>query len=581
MGSFRRISRCVSRPLFLILIATFSQAIASGQIFAQQLPGEVIQQLERDRRDQEQQRREERPQKPPIIMEEKKPPPPPAGPAAKVLVKKFRVEGSTLLTPQEIGSVVAPYEGKELSLEDMRNVADLITARYRSKGYIIANAFVPKQEIKDNVVTIKVVEGKIESITVRGNKSYSTDFIKKYLSVIEKDPSLKEQTLEKALILLNDNHSLDVKASLKAGKEPGMTDVIAAVEDKFPVWGSLFYDNYGTSTTGKNRMGFGLGLGNLLTSGDTVNLWGITGTDKIDVNALSYGRVEYSVPIGIYGARAGLYYAHNLYQASGDVTPLGLQGNADIAGTFIIQPLYKTRDSTLAARLGFDYKNVRQYELESLTSDDHDRVLTLGFLYDSLDSYGGKNYADLTLHQGIKGFLGATGPNDPYSSRYGADSGFEKVTADFLRIQKLPGYNHILLRASGQYSSDPLFVVEQFLAGGAGSVRGYNPAEIAGDTGYSCTAELVVSPIYPDSTIFGQKVGNTIQYAFFIDHGYVHRNAILPGDYQRAELTGVGGGIRLYAGKYFSVKADYGIPLVGGTLETRKSVTYVQAMITF
>ena len=585
MSLLRLISRSVFAAFiipFIVLFALFLQDVAYAQMFAQQAPGEVIQELEKERRQQELQRKEQQETKPPIIIEEQKAPPKAAaGPAEKVLVKKFRVEGNTLLSASEINAVAAPFEGKELTLEDMRNVADLITAKYRDKGYIIVNAFVPKQEIKENVVTIQVVEGKVESISVMGNKSYSTSFIENYLSVIYKDPSLKEDRLEKALVLLNDNPSLDVKAALKAGTAPGTTDVIAEVKDKFPVWGNIFYDNYGTSTTGKNRVGFGLGLGNLLTSGDALNLWGITGLDKIDVNALSYGRVDYSVPLGVYGTRAGIYYAHNLYEAAGDVTPLGLSGNADLAGVFISHPLIKTRDSTLSARLGFDYKDVREYALQQLFAKDNVRVATFGLFYDSTDRYLGKNFADVTYHQGISGFLGGSGNTDLNVSTVGAGGNFNKVTADALRIQKLPGYNSLILKGSGQYSSDPLFVVEQFLIGGAGSVRGWDPAQYAGDIGYSLTAEADLSPFFADNTIFGQKVGNTIQYAFFIDHGYVRRNNVQPGEDRQDYLTGAGGGIRLFAGSFFTLKADYGIPWVNNSFDTRKAVTYVQSMFSF
>jgi hemolysin activation/secretion protein len=440
---------------------------------------------------------------------------------------------------------------------------------------------VPKQEIKDNVVIIQVVEGKVESISVVGNKSYSTSFIENHLSVINQDPSLKEDRLEKALVLLNAYPSLDVKAALKAGTTPGTTDVIAQVSDKFPVWGNIFYDNYGTSDTSRNRAGFGLGLGNLLTSGDALNLWGITGLDQIDVNALSYGRIDYSLPLGVNGTRAGIYYAHNLYEASGDVSPLGLQGNADLAGIFLSHPLIKTRDTTLTARLGFDYKDVREYALEELYAKDNVRVVTFGLSYESTDRYLGKNFADLTYHQGIADFLGGSGTNDANVSTAGASGNFNKVTADALRIQKLPGYNSLLLKGSGQYSSDPLFVVEQFLVGGAGSVRGWDPAQEAGDIGYSLTVEADLSPFFADDTIFGQKVGNTIQYAFFIDHGYVRRNNPQPGEDQQAYLTGAGGGIRLFAGKFFSLKADYGIPWVNSSFDTRKAMPYVQAMFNF
>jgi hemolysin activation/secretion protein len=584
MDVFERIRRYIPLLLLVILAMVFFRNSVNAQVFAQTAPGEVLQQLERDRQQQELQKKEKEQKKPPVILQQKEPVKPSAGPAAKILVKKFKVEGNKLISTNVINSLVAPYEGKELTLEEIRNIADLITAKYRDKGYIIANAIVPEQVIKDNVVTIKVVEGRVEAIMVTGNKSYSTSFIEKHLSVIENDPSLKEDRLEKALLILNDYPSLNVSASLKAGKEPGTTDVIAQATDKFPISGSIFYDNYGTSATSKDRVGFGLNTGNLVTSGDALNLWGLTGVDPINVNDLSYGRVEYNAPIGIYGTKAGVYYAHNLYQATGNVSPLGLKGNADIAGVYVSHPLIKTMDSALTAKVGFDYKDVREYALEQMTAKDNVRVGTFGLAYDSTDRFLGRNFIDVTYHQGIRGFLDGNGANGTDTSRLGSDEGFNKVTGDIIRIQQLPmipGYNHLILKGSGQYSSNPLVVVEQFLIGGEGSVRGFNPAEKAGDTGYSLTAEAVLSPFFADDTIFGQKVGNTIQYAFFFDQGYVRNNMVQPGGYQQAYLTGTGAGLRIYAGKIFSLKIDYGIPRVDGSFQTSKAMTYVQAIFYF
>jgi hemolysin activation/secretion protein len=593
MSTLQFTGRFVSTSCLCVLLAiTFSFDQSYAQIFAQDRPGEVLQQIEKERREQELLRKEEQKRPPVTIEQEKKAPTKvPLVAGRKVLVKKFNIEGNKLFSTADLNALVAPQVGKELTLEDLRNVADLITAKYRDSGYIIANAFLPAQEIKDNVVTIRIVEGRVGAINATGYKSYSSSFIEKHLARVRKDPTLKEAALERSLLILNDYPSLEVKAALKPGKEPGTTDLIATASnktppgrfllDRFTMSGRIFYDNYGTPTTGKNRGGFGLDIGNILAGGDDLNLWGITGLDTLDVNRLSYGRAEYSLPLGGNGTRGGIYYANNLFQASGELTPLGLEGKANIAGIWATHPLIKTREHTLNVRVGFDYKNINEYALQDLVSKDHIRVATLGIGYDSVDRFLGKNYLGITYHKGIKGFIGGTGYNESDLSRQGADGGFDKITADVLRIQKLPGYNHILLRATGQYSDDLLFVAEQYMIGGAGSVRGFNPAERIGDIGYTLTAEAVLSPFFPEKTIFNQKIGDTIKFALFVDHGYVRRNSPLPGDIHQAYLTGIGAGIRLYAGNIFSLKLDYGIPKEDSTFETRKSVTYLQAMISF
>ena len=582
MGMLKIICSRVFALSFFILIMGFPPAISYAQLFVQRGTGEVLQQIERDRQEQELMKKKETPQKPPVIEQEKEVPkktPPLTG--RKLFVKKFRIEGNTLLKPEVLYALIAPYEDKELAIEEIQDLANFITAQYRDAGYIIVNAFVPAQEVQDRVVVIKVVEGKVGKISVTGNKRYSSSFIEKHLARINKDPSLKEEGLERPLLILNDNLSLNVSVSLKAGKEPGTTDVVATAADKFPMSGRLFYDNYGSNITNKNRAGFALDIGNILTDGDVVNLWGITGLDKISVNQLSYGRAEYNLPIWYNGTRAGIYYANNLYQATGDLAPLGFQGSSNIAGIYVSHPLIRTREATLSAKIGFDYKDIREYALSDLMTTDRIRPISLGMSYDLTDMFLGRNFVNVTYYHGIKNFLNGTGKDDPNVSRLDANGNFSKITADAIRIQKLPGYNYLTLRASGQYSSDLLFLAEQFMLGGTGSVRGFNPAEATGDIGYTGSIELAVSPICPESTVYNQKIGDTIKFAFFADTGYVRRNSPLPGDNQQTYMTGIGSGIRLYAGKVLSFKLDYGIPKVGSSFETRKSITYVQGIISF
>jgi hemolysin activation/secretion protein len=579
---FKMIGGRIFALSLFVLIMSFSQNSSYAQLFAQHGTGEVLQQIERDRQEQELMKKEEAPRKPPVIeREEEAPKKPPVITGRKLLVKKFRIEGNTLLKPEVLYALIAPYENKEMAIEEILELANLITAKYLDAGYIIVSAFVPAQEVQDHIVVIKVVEGRVGEISVTGNKRYSYSFIEKHLARINKDPSLKEERLERTLLILNDYLSLNVAVSLKAGKVPGTTDVIATTADKFPMSGRVFYDNYGSNITNKNRAGFGLDIGNILTDGDVINMWGITGLDKISVDQLSYGRVEYNLPIWYNGTRAGIYYANNLYQGTGDLAPLGSQGSANMAGVYVSHPLIRTREATLTARIGFDYKDVREYALSDLLSTDRIRPISFGISYDLTDRFSGRNFINVTYYRGLQHFLNGAGSNDSDISRLNADGNFGKIAADAIRIQKLPGYNHLILRASGQYSNDLLFLAEQFMLGGAGNVRGFNPAEATGDIGYTGSIELAVSPIFPESTVYNQKIGDTIKIAFFADTGYVRRNSPLPGDNQQAYMTGMGGGMRLYAGKMLSFKLDYGIPKVGSSFETRKSMTYVQGIISF
>lgn len=161
-------------------------------------------------------------QAPPVVEKEDKKPPMEQQPAnVRVFVKRFRLEGNTLISEKELLSGITLGSGKDMTLDEIKSVADMITAKYRAKGFLIVNAYVPSQSIFDGAtiiksksgfhivnafgaVMIKVVEGKVGTVSVTGNDYYKSSFIEGYLNTVRKDPSLKEEALERALLLLGE-----------------------------------------------------------------------------------------------------------------------------------------------------------------------------------------------------------------------------------------------------------------------------------------------------------------------------------------------------------------------------------------
>lgn len=548
---------------------------ASGTAFAQERSGEVLQQLERKDIIPE-----KMPKGPPVIEKEEKPAVR-LKDGERIFVKQFTVQGATLLSGEIINAIITPRQNKELTLREISAVAEAITNEYRKRGYIITYAYIPVQDIKDGNVGIKVIEGKVGDIHVTGNKHYSTEFIQKHIERVRKDPSLKEDRLERALLILNDNPSLNIKTSLKAGKEPGTADITASAKDELPVSGSFTYDNFGSNTTSKHRAGINLNMGNLITSGDYLMFRGLTGLDRIDLDKLSYGRLEYLIPLDYNGTKLGAYYANSIYEAGEQFAILNIYGKAYVAGVYATHPVIRQRDRTLSIRAGFEYKDVYDYMLDSLRSKDNLRVFNLGITCDFFDRLQGRNIISLSYYQGIRDLFGGSGKNDPDSSRLNADGQFDKYALDLVRIQRITDYSHIILRGSGQITDDALFSAEQFMLGGVGTVRGFKPSLHGGDSGYLFGAELHASPLFPEKKIFDRKIGEAIKFVLFIDHGGVYRNDVQPGENKDDYLTSIGVGIRLYEGKHFSLRIDWAVPEIKGRFNSKSSETYVQAAVNF
>jgi hemolysin activation/secretion protein len=171
------------------------------------------------------------------------------------LVKAFKISGASVIDGAELESLVAPHVGRDMGLAELEEIAGLVTAEFGDRGYTLARAYIPAQDIKDGIVEIVVVEGKVGEIIVKGNKNYSTDFIKRGFTPVVEQSAIKHSSLEKSLLLLNEYPDLKLKATLEAGKEPGTTDIVATVEDRLPVHLTVDYDNFGTESVSKNRFG--------------------------------------------------------------------------------------------------------------------------------------------------------------------------------------------------------------------------------------------------------------------------------------------------------------------------------------
>jgi hemolysin activation/secretion protein len=102
----------------------------------------------------------------------------PASASSALLVKGFAFYGNTAISSDDLEEVTQPYVGQRLDLPGLEQAAEQVADYYRRKGYTLASAYVPQQDIKFGVVTIAILEGRLGDISVSGNRHYSTDFIR-------------------------------------------------------------------------------------------------------------------------------------------------------------------------------------------------------------------------------------------------------------------------------------------------------------------------------------------------------------------------------------------------------------------
>ncbi len=96
--------------------------------------------------------------------------PPEEGP--KMFVKKIVLTGCETFPPENLKSIIEPYEGREVTLGELKNLTKKIEAEYLEKG-IIASCLIPRQDIKDGQIILQVIEAKMGSLKIQDHKYFS------------------------------------------------------------------------------------------------------------------------------------------------------------------------------------------------------------------------------------------------------------------------------------------------------------------------------------------------------------------------------------------------------------------------
>ncbi|MCK9613900.1 MAG: BamA/TamA family outer membrane protein [Candidatus Omnitrophica bacterium] len=475
----------------------------------------------------------------------------------KVQIKKIVVEGATLLSEKELKGIVSGYEGKDLALSEMQKIADKITESYRKKGYTTSRAYLPPQTIKDGILTIKIIEGKVGKIDIKGNRYFRTSLLEKKIKLKPKD-YFDYDILQNSLTYINENPDRMAKAILVPGVEPGTTDIVIEVKDRLPIHIGFDYDNFGSRYMEKNRWAFVYENNNLLGFDDKLYLK----YQMSQKSLYSLKNVRYIYPVN-EKTEIGGYYSYSRLVLGKEFRALSAVGKANIAGIFVNRAVFENRILDLRYNFGFDYKDIKNYLSGAESSRDEMRVIKNGLDIDITDKFG-RTIITPEIDVGIPRMWGGLTAKDSKASRVGAGGQFVKGVFNFYRLQPMPFSSSLLLKNSAQLSNYNLAAAEQFQIGGAQSVRGYGPGEFAGDKGIYSSAEWSF-PVYglPKGIMVpttGSRLYDAVRLVCFYDWANSRLNNPQAGEEKSDTLRGWGYGVRFNV-KDLSLKFEMGYPL--------------------
>jgi hemolysin activation/secretion protein len=59
-----------------------------------------------------------------------------------------------------------PFLGPVKSMAELHSAAQALQAAYHKAGHLITQVTLPEQEIQDDIVTLKVIEGRVSNVAV-------------------------------------------------------------------------------------------------------------------------------------------------------------------------------------------------------------------------------------------------------------------------------------------------------------------------------------------------------------------------------------------------------------------------------
>ncbi|MGV8125042.1 MAG: ShlB/FhaC/HecB family hemolysin secretion/activation protein [Candidatus Xenobiia bacterium LiM19] len=419
----------------------------------------------------------------------------------------------------------------------------------------------------------------INSIVIKGNSHYRQSFLRRWLESAIVNGTLNRSAFKRSMMLINDLPDLEAEASFIPSAQHAAYDLILNVLDRRNVHFRFTCDNFGTVSSGENRLIYEMSLSSLLSNGDNLMMKLIDPIGGRNSNSQYY--VTYSVPINTRGTRMSLAASSidTMIPSSPDQDEMEsfdayeLIRNSEIYTLLFTSPVECSRYLSSSVISGITAKHYGEHRKENLfNTDDEVRFLFFGFNREEKHGPLRLNYS-LQVSQGLGTLLGGMDDEYLYSRREMVSGRYTRLSGSFQARQNLGKRDYFNLRGAGQISNSRLAISEEFPIGGADSVRGYAKNEYRGDDGFYMNVEY-----HHQLTASGNRK-NPLEAVLFYDFGSVRTIDTLEDELSKKNLQGAGLGFRIGAGSSTDIRLDCGWPLEPPTNRLKRN-PYIYTQMT-
>lgn len=484
----------------------------------------------------------------PLALIQSAPSAPPDGSEAVFFeLRRVAVEGDFAARSEE--SVLEYFSdliGRRISVADVFAAAQRLENDYRAAGFITSRIVVPAQQLDDGVFRIIVIEGFIDNVAVTGD----VGAVKKTIEGIGRrtlsSRPVSNADLESFALLASDLPGVSGQSVLRpaAGADAiGGSDLeFVAQRKKYEAFFSV--DNRGSQVTGPWAFFAGATMNSHTRFAESL---GVTLYSTIDFDEQIVGQVNYSQLVGLGALRVGGAVSVGRTDSGAPLDGVGFESESLVGSFFVERPLRRSARFSAWANLTASFANAETFR-GRFPQDPDDAPDRISFFEDRTriisgslrwranqpraNGWGTAISGVVRLTQGLD-ILNATPdlPDDASAqerferSRENGTASFTSIDGEVFVTQETSGPLRLFARIGGQWASDPLLAIEEFQIGGPRFARGYEPAQVTGDSAVGASLELQADATSAVSSWLGVEdaLDDFSAYTFF-DAGVAFNN---------------------------------------------------------
>jgi len=488
----------------------------------------------------------------------------------------------TSLEVQQLVWLIRAQQGKRgVTIGQIEGVASSITQFYRERGFILAKAYIPKQQVRDGIVNLTVLLGTLGEVKVRGNDLYTIDTI---TSIFDEqiDKPVTSTTIEESLFVINAFPGVNVDGYFEPGSQVGDTRLNINVRNESSYNINTRIDNHGSEDSGLYRVFVGAQANNLFGNADYLN---ISLLQTVFPEDTTFWQTNYESNFFSPRFRAGVDISQNQFvvDQSSSASSLDISGTVSVfaaQGSYIAQRSRKN-NSTYKLRYEKIHSDLQIGDIPDIGNNLDERLshISLSYQFDVLDDVNKR------LHE-----FSVTYDNGHFD--FGADVGqktnYHVLSVDYtlLSFVKVPFFDsssRVIFRTYTQYSGTNLSSIARFSLTGPTKVRGFSPSYFTADDAAYLGADWIFnSPSFMNFSLAGVEFKEVFKPFMFVDYAYGYQHLLgNEEEYATAQLADVGMGLQVSHRSGFNGNIQLAFPVLSELKIAGEDPDYDSVRVTF